>query len=478
MTDTSSNKCKPEHNLWYLLATLYGEAGSTDNELHARNRTAWNRFMAAALSEDARALLIKEDRCSAEELEPFSPKELSELEKSFAERQRQATGGDSTAGAHLLLPDLKLHRIDLSNVTFDRPFYAKGFLIPGRVVFSGAIFGRADFSGTTFSDDAGFSRATFSDDAVFSGATFSGRADFSEVTFSGATFPSQVDFSRATFSGWAVFWNASFSLANFRGASFQKETLFVNAQMEGPTSFKDAEFSSTPPQFFGAKLHQGTVWRSVHSWPLPRKHKEAESFIDAYACLKLEMDRLKKHEDELDFFALEFQSRRVMHGDWQPVPELKFSGRIIPLPLEIPKRTITFRPQKLFGRSFALPPFTIKARTIRLFRPARGLPIALYGWLSDYGRSYVRPLCGLLITVAAGIRFFWWHFGLSGYFQAVGHSFANTFGVLGFRKDLIDPQVLTSLPGWLKIVTVSQTIAGIALLFLFGLAIRNRFRMK
>jgi hypothetical protein len=31
-------------------------------------------------------------------------------------------------------------------------------------------------------------------------------------------------------------------------------------------------------------------------------------------CLKLEVDRLKKHEDELNFFALELQSRRVEQG--------------------------------------------------------------------------------------------------------------------------------------------------------------------
>jgi hypothetical protein len=33
------------------------------------------------------------------------------------------------------------------------------------------------------------------------------------------------------------------------------------------------------------------------SCPLPKNKDDAEAFIDAYACLKLEMDRLKKHED-------------------------------------------------------------------------------------------------------------------------------------------------------------------------------------
>jgi len=34
------------------------------------------------------------------------------------------------------------------------------------------------------------------------------------------------------------------------------------------------------------------------------------------------------------------------------------------------------------------------------------------------------------------------------------------------------------LPNWLKAIAVIQSILGVALLFLFGLGIRNRFRMK
>jgi hypothetical protein len=61
---------------------------------------------------------------------------------------------------------------------------------------------------------------------------------------------------------------------------------------------------------------------------------------------------------------------------------------------------------------------------------------------------------------------------------ALGLSFAKTFGFLGIRKDLIDPGLLQGLPGWLKVTATIQTILGIVLLFLFGLSIRNRFRMK
>jgi hypothetical protein len=66
--------------------------------------------------------------------------------------------------------------------------------------------------------------------------------------------------------------------------------------------------------------------------------------------------------------------------------------------------------------------------------------------------------------------------GFSG--GATGLSFANTFAALGIRKDLINPQLLNGLPGWLRVIAAIQTILGIVLLFLFGLGIRNRFRMK
>jgi hypothetical protein len=70
------------------------------------------------------------------------------------------------------------------------------------------------------------------------------------------------------------------------------------------------------------------------------------------------------------------------------------------------------------------------------------------------------------------------HFGISKYPTAIGLSLANTFGVFGFRKDFIDPQVIEALSRALKVISAVQTIAGTVLLFLFGLAIRNRFRMK
>jgi hypothetical protein len=174
---------------------------------------------------------------------------------------------------------------------------------------------------------------------------------------------------------------------------------------------------------FGAKLHQGTVWRGINPWPVPKKTDNPGPFIDAYACLKLEMDRLKKHEDELDFFALELQSRRVWLGTWI------------------------------------------------------GLPIALYGLVSDYGRSYARPLYALFALAAFGTLVLLLSGALAPW-QSPGLSLANTFNVFGFRKDFFDAATIEHLPAALKILAALQTIFGTILLFLFDLGIRNKFRMK
>jgi Pentapeptide repeats (9 copies) len=331
-------------------------------------------------------------------------------------------------------------RIDFSDTEFE-DLFADNFIFHGAISFAGVTFsGHAYFRSAAFSGVANFQSATFNRRAVFRRATFSSAAIFTSATFSGdgayfsdATFSGYVDFSSVTFSGDAYFTRAAFSdRADFTRAAFSRDAIFTNAEMKARTSFNDAKFS-TPPQCFETKLHEGTTWHRVQ-WPkTPSDPRKAEEFADAYERLKQEMDKLKKHGDELDFFARELQCRRVLLGPW------------------------------------------------------KGFPIAIYGFLSDYGRSYVRPLGLLALTVFIGVVLFATYYvgfwtpllaDLAHTGQAVAVSFANTFGVLGIRKDFIEPIVLQKLPSWLMVVSAVQSILGIAFLFLFGLGIRNRFRMK
>jgi uncharacterized protein YjbI with pentapeptide repeats len=392
-------KIKAEDNPWYLLATLYGVPKEDDFELRAKNRAAWNRYFAANLDEETRTKLVAEKRLPAEELRPFSPKELQEVATTFAERCK-------ASAKNFTLPASGT-TIDFSNVGFEKGAFLHQCLFPRLARFDGATFSDlALFLGTTFSGGASFDGATFSGGASFDGATFSGRALFRVATFSGDT-----SFGGATFSG----------LAHFDGATFSGLASLVNVEMKWETSFKDAIFEKEPPRFFNAKLHQGTVWRDAN-WPLPKNKNEAGAFIDAYACLKLEMDRLKKHGDELDFFARELQSSRVRLGPW------------------------------------------------------RGFPFALYGLLSNYGRSYIRPVVALFVVAAIGAGAFSYFDARDFFWEALALSAANTLNVFGVRRDF-NLAIDTPLD-WLKVFAAAPTIFGTTLLFLIGLGIRNKFRMK
>jgi uncharacterized protein YjbI with pentapeptide repeats len=446
---------KAEDNPWYLLATLYGVPREPDykvidlilrgmpkDELREKNRIAWNRYFASNLDKETRARLIEEKRHPTDELTPLPAGELAEVEEAFAKR----AGSSATQVLPPLNSPINFSEVQFdNNVYFDEYLFAwltffSGATLSGRISFHGATFcGGALFTRTIFSGSASFSEATFSCGASFNDATFSGGASFDGVTFqsvaefidaifsepatfSGATFCGNAAFHGATFSSNVLFDGATFSgRAWFVGAKFHTFIDFVNLEMKGETSFEGAIFNTEAPHFFGAKLHQGTVWRGITWPPNPKDKKEAGAFIDAYACLKLEMDRLKKHEDELDFFALELQSRRVLLG------------------------------------------------------PVRGLPIALYGLLSGYSRSYVRPLVALFVvaTIEAGA---FWYFDARTFGEALGLSVANTLSVFGFRRDF--NLEIDSPLAWLKILAALQTILGTILLFLFGLGIRNKFRMK
>jgi hypothetical protein len=451
-------KRKAEECPWYLLATLYGVPESRGDPVREKNRIVWNRFMAARLSKKDRAALIQSGRCREEDLTAFTPVEISAIEEAFAARRQPSISvqfpqwkGDQpqprsrdrmgSPQAKIPVPRAARNVIDFSDLEFDQRFYVDGFLFAEGVRFSHTVFlSYASFDGAIFSGRARFLTCTFSKGASFENTSFSLVASFDGVTFSrstsfgGAIFSRNVSFRRGIFKDRAKFDNATFSgsvtfegvifsgVSTFEDAIFSGRVAFTNSEMNSPTSFQGVTFKEWPPSFFGAKLHEGTIWHRV-IWPPPPEARRGAYFVSAYERLKLEMDRLKKHWDELDFFALEMQSRRKMS------------------------------------------------------RLPKGLPIALYGLLCDYGRSYVRPLCGLLVTVIAGALLSY-HHGLDDPRKAIGVSLANTFGLLGFRRDLLSAETIHGLSDLLTCIAGLQTVVGAMLLFLFGLALRNRLRMR
>jgi uncharacterized protein YjbI with pentapeptide repeats len=279
-------KLKAEDNPWYLLATLHGvpdEEGYSDTNLIGKNRVAWNRYFAAGLDEKIRAQLSDEGRLPAAELEPFDP----EIGEAFNRRC-------NAAGKIFTIPNFQ-SPINFSNVQFDR-----------NVDFNGYLFINASFADTLFMRQAFFYEASFVGKTNFMHAIFTDNARFNNAKFYDSAYFNWVKFVElAAFNAadfkWIEFADAVFeAYANFSNAKFGRSAFFNKVDMKWRTDFTDAKFAA-PPICYDAKFYEGTNWRRIE-WPTPPEGGAvAEAFVDAYACLKREMDRLKKHEDELIF---------------------------------------------------------------------------------------------------------------------------------------------------------------------------------
>ena len=281
----------------------------------------------------------------------------------------------------------------------------------------------ADFKSAMFSRDVRFRGATFSKDAQFNAAMFS-----SNVSFVSATFSEKANFKSSTFSESAGFsWVEFRGIADFSSVTFNKNIYFVNAKFSNKSFLANAVFTTSVPDFDGATLHEGTQWHGV-TWPPPPLDKNAaQTQVYAYERLRREMERLKKYEDEQLFFQKEMGVHRHLYVRW--------SG-----------------------------PWIVDY---------------LYEKLSGYGQSLGRPTAWLCVDFWAGFLFFaapdLTGMQMTGP-QALRLSFINVFSLL--LKPIIGGTVDDTLLRPVQIVGATQSLFGALLLFLLGLALRNRFRMK
>ncbi|MEM6624380.1 MAG: pentapeptide repeat-containing protein [Pseudomonadota bacterium] len=512
-----------------------------DENLHARNRRYFNGWMAAGLDEEEQQKLIEDGRATAEDLAPLTEQEHATIQAAWTRRcPGQLLGSNQRAvklaacklDRLLICNGFVFSRADFSGTTFSSLVYFPGTTFSGSADFRDIIFTRgayflgttfsstADFrdttfssltyfQGTTFSHIADFQGATFSRDADFRDTTFSGSADFRDVTFSGiatfegttfskdanflgttfdgstyfvgTTFSHTANFLGTTFSDIAGFMGATFShTAFFQDAAFLKTVAFQDTTFKGYTTFHGAaflgipEFSNavfksstalspvkehgqpdrptvfklTPPRFFNAELHEDTDFTDVEWPPPPDSREEAVEQRRAYERLKLLMSSQKKVADELFFQRKELMCREIEDG-W----------------------------------------FSLSSWGSRFFRIT-----------SNYGWSLNRPIWWLCILVLACAAIIWGNEQAAlvagdrdvlclddagkvkancnpelEWDNALGLSFSNSFLFVGrtFIKEELIGLTLAS-----EIVSTIQMILGPFLIFLFGLAVRNRFRLK
>ncbi|MBX2830644.1 MAG: pentapeptide repeat-containing protein [Rhodospirillales bacterium] len=209
------------------------------------------------------------------------------------------------------------------------------------VTFSGnASFDSATFSGiawfyeTTFAESTKFREANFLGDALFKRTTFSGDARFNDAiflkgavfdetsfmgdaSFSGSTFSERAGFRKATFEGNARFNSACFEKpANFSQVKFITEASFNSAQIKQAFDLSGACFSEVP-DFRQTHCEEAPLLDDVHIDSIiikqGRLSDEPDFTVTAnYRALKRLAIQGHDHKHEVDFFAEQLRTRRLM----------------------------------------------------------------------------------------------------------------------------------------------------------------------
>ncbi len=381
------------------------------------------------------------------------------------------------------------YKIDFSGVEFDEEADFSVFIFPIAADFAKATFsGRANFWEATFSGKAYFRQATFSGEAYFREATFSGEAYFGKATFSGkvdfwkATFSSEAYFSRATFSGEAYFNRATFSgVAIFGQATFSGVAVFLYATFSGGAIFSWATFSGVTV-FLGAQFQQQSLFINMklldvakeipcdfrqtyfHLPPLVDDFpSDVAQFIKAnksierdkefykdceakFRALKQLAERNNHHQKTLEFYGCELYCQRQACGGWHK-----------------PKNWVSY----------------------------------FYGLLSGYGLSLWRPTL-LWLTVMFSSIYIQAHYDdrisccpetihisweRLGFYVApsmppfVGKPLYQKEVRHRLYKNKVDKDLNGQLPTFNRVVRFFQSLITFITLFLFGLALRNRFKI-
>ena len=423
----------------YILATLAGEQpeGGFNEELHTQNRIFWNNWAVQNLKKSQLNTLI--------EASIINPIDISKKTLDQIQGLARARG----------LKDIPSpsEPIDFSYTKWKFDAQFNKFFFPNISIFSHSKFEEHVFfkethfisllsiSDTVFNKDADFSYSQLNGLPHMLNIIFCGRAIFfyahfksavlldhsnfiSDALFERATFDSYASLNYVSVNGHANFRNTRFKgPVEFRNSLFRHKVIFSNAKFSESVRFDEAHFEKHPPDLSSATLHEDTQFHSV-TWPkmVHRESCNAQYHSDLYSHLKRKMEALKRHEAELFFFAKELEALR-----------------------HCPPR----------GRAWL---------------------ISLYGAVSDYGRSVWRPLAtgaAVWYSGAIGYRLLTdWEAG-----KAVGFSAASLGGVLGARRETF-PGVMAAADWPVALLATGQSILGAVLIFLIGLALRNRFRIR
>jgi hypothetical protein len=447
-----------EKNPFYVLATVFGEAEHgvfgwrIAPEIDVKNRRAWNGLACAGLNDDERRTLAHKLKLDVGDLMPLSAEEKGEISTLFQTRM----------DTDRKLPDasefISMSRtVFLKTLTFEKRYFPTIVFFNSchfaeTVNFTSSVFGsKAYFTFGHFEGTAKFFSNYFEGDADFKSTRFQSSVDFGssyfthKANFVSCHFIGPAKFIASRFAGYAKFEFSRFaSRARFEASYFANYSNFCSIVTSGETSFEHAKFKTNVPKFHAATLYRDTVFPTAE--PASLNYPE---IMPTGKELVGDVPYMSATEQKRAYNTL----RYFMNQNLEIDQELFFHRR------EMACKEVT-------EDAFV------------------GWLIWFYGRLSAYGSSIARPLIGLVMIWFVGALLLQFHFTsdpklsiMGDFWSAMGISFSNTFGIFGLGGTLLS-KFNADTVGWIKGVSGFQTVFGFIFLFLLGLGIRSRFRLR
>ncbi len=323
--------------------------------------------------------------------------------------------------------------VDFTHAEFQKIMYFFNAKFQQEVRFNRAKFKQdADFLNIEFKQDADFSDTKFQQEVRFNRAKFKQDADFSNIefkqdaSFSNIEFQKDVNFARATFSGKTDFLAAKCKQElNFKYCNFIEIVDFSKLTCDWVPNFRLCTFQKA------ISLNQLTIPAQPPSAQIVAQ-KQKVDIADRYRRLKVMAQEAGDRDLQLSAFAGEMEMKLQGQPSWQ--------------------------------KSL--------------------IPLRIYKWLSNYGQSLLRPIFALLLIwfVFASIYLHMLYSPIlkqSDFIDMLVFSATNMVPFTNnINTNLLNSIVANEASGYFYGMAFFQRILGLPLLFLFGLALRNKFLMK
>jgi uncharacterized protein YjbI with pentapeptide repeats len=420
-------------------------------KLALKGKETWNRWIVSAIDPDIARL---------HDLPECAPLSAAEV---------KALCADLGIGA---LPNP--HEADFSYTHFDQEVNFSGFVFtsentvsPYPRFFASKFASKASFGGCYFTHGCSFAHAEFMQSARFSDSTFG-----PIVSFHSAKFHTSSDFRRTKFCGEAIFQLAKFEgicsfsesifkkvadfsglkdgvsgeyfgeHVDFSGATFDAVVIFDNRLFRHGGDFSYAVFKSVP-QFYNSTFHENIkFYNAIFEVFSERNLKNYDEFqlydvARAVRVLTLKCRALNAYDDEMRFFSYEMRAKEYLEKGLNKV--------------------------------------AIKA----------------YRIFSNFGVSIARPFIALFCAFLCGGLYncLWWliagvrscsciEYGVADVLAFTAVSSLPFVGQTKLATDGFQCLVNQQYMPVIYSMSVLQGLISTLLIFLIGLGVRNKFRIK